>query len=96
MSDYNGPLCGYAMYGEPAICTCGKCETKETPAMADDTPIKCVMDYPTAWAFIREKHPDPKEHDPRCSWVQASGGILCDCHVINDEYERRTTAMIKG
>lgn len=52
-------------------------------------PWICVMDYPTAWAFIREQHPDPKEHDPKCSWVQASGGILCDCYVLNDEYERR-------
>lgn len=52
----------------------------------------CIMDYPTAWAFIREQHPDPNEHDPRCSWVQASGGILCDCHVLNDEYARRKAA----
>jgi len=56
----------------------------------------CVMDFPTAWAFIREQHPDPREHDPRCSWVQASGGILCDCHVINDEYARRKARVING
>jgi hypothetical protein len=52
-------------------------------------PSVCIMDYPEGWAFVREKHPDPREHDPRCSWVQASGGILCDCHVLNDEYARR-------
>lgn len=23
--DYVGPLCGFALYGEPALCTCGKC-----------------------------------------------------------------------
>ena len=56
---------------------------------APTPPWTCVMDFPTAWAFVREQHPDPGEHDPRCSWVQASGGILCDCHVLNDEYARR-------
>lgn len=24
--DYNGPLCGYALYGDPCICTCGTCD----------------------------------------------------------------------
>ena len=61
--------------------------TRQTP-----TP-RCIMDFPTAWAFVREQHPDPKDHDPRCSWVQASGGILCDCHVLNDEYARRKLAL---
>lgn len=48
-----------------------------------------TWDYPTAWAYIREQHPDPAEHDPRCSWVQMNGGMLCDCRVINEEYARR-------
>ena len=26
-ADYDGPLCGFALYGEPAVCTCGKCES---------------------------------------------------------------------
>lgn len=30
------------------------------------------MDYPTAWAFVREQHPDFADHDPRCSWVIAN------------------------
>jgi hypothetical protein len=55
--------------------------------------MACIMDYPTAWAFIREQHSDSAEHDPRCSWVQAQGGILCDCHVINAEYERRRATI---
>ncbi len=55
--------------------------------------MTCIMDFPTAWAYIREQHPDPAEHDPRCSWVQAQGGVLCDCHIINDEYERRKAAL---
>ena len=48
-----------------------------------------VMDYPQAWAFIREQHPDPAEHDPRCSWVQTNRALLCDCRVLWDEYDRR-------
>jgi hypothetical protein len=62
-------------------------------ADAKGSPWVCVMDFPSAWAFVREQHHDPKEHDPRCSWVQASGGILCDCHIINDEYERRKSKL---
>jgi hypothetical protein len=54
----------------------------------------CIMDFPTAWAYIREQHPDPAEHDPRCSWVQARGGILCDCHILNAEYDRRKAIMM--
>lgn len=61
-------------------------------ADSSSLPWICVMDFPTAWAFIREQHPDPTEHDPRCSWVQAKGGVLCDCHVLMDEYNRRKRA----
>lgn len=50
---------------------------------------RVVMDYPAAWAYVREQHPDPSEHDPRCSWVIANRAVLCDCHVLWDEYERR-------
>lgn len=56
-------------------------------------PWSVVMDFPTAWAYIREQHPDPKEHDPRCSWVTTKGGILCDCYVLNAEYHRRELAQ---
>ncbi len=58
--------------------------------------MSVIMDYPTAWAFIREQHPDPAEHDPRCSWVQGKGGFLCDCHIINAEYERRKAVAEAG
>lgn len=50
---------------------------------------RVVMDYPTAWAYVRGVHPEPEKHDPACSWVVSGGGILCDCHVLNDEYARR-------
>jgi hypothetical protein len=64
-----------------------------TPEGAERLPSKkCIMDFPTAWKFVREEHPDPAEHHSRCSWVQAKGGILCDCHVLNDEYARRKAA----
>lgn len=58
--------------------------------------MTCIMDYPTAWAFIREQHPDPSEHHPRCSWVQSSGGVLCDCDVLNKEYARRKALLVSG
>lgn len=46
-----------------------------------------IMDFPTAWAFVRETEMD--SHDPRCSYRVANGGLLCDCFILNDEYERR-------
>jgi hypothetical protein len=55
--------------------------------------VTAIMDFPTAWRFIREEHPDPAEHDPRCSWVVGREAFLCDCHVLNDEYERRKRAF---
>lgn len=27
-ADYDGPLCGFALYGEPALCTCGTCSNE--------------------------------------------------------------------
>lgn len=27
--DYDGPMCGFALYGPPAACTCGECEDGE-------------------------------------------------------------------
>ena len=44
-----------------------------------------IMDFPTAWAFTKASKDE--DHDSRCSWVRAR--LLCDCHVIWDEYERR-------
>ncbi len=34
--DYEGPSCGYAMYGPPALCTCGKCEEASCGCMFCD------------------------------------------------------------
>lgn len=48
-----------------------------------------VMDFPAAWAYIRQEHPDPADHHPSCSWAQTSGALLCDCDVLWDEYVRR-------
>lgn len=28
-AEYEGPSCGFAFYGPPAICTCGQCPTCE-------------------------------------------------------------------
>lgn len=49
-----------------------------------------VMDFPTAWAFVRTTK--PLAHDPRCSWRTAGGAFLCDCYVLMDEYARRKAA----
>lgn len=49
--------------------------------------MECVMDYPTAWEFVRKTKFE--HHDQRCSYVQMDGGMLCDCYVLNDEYARR-------
>ena len=45
------------------------------------------MDFPTAWAFVRETKPE--DHDERCSWRTTNGALLCDCDVLWDEYVRR-------
>jgi hypothetical protein len=34
--DYDGPNCGYAIYGEPCICTCGTCEVNDATDEGDD------------------------------------------------------------
>ena len=47
----------------------------------------CVMDFPTAFAWVAEHHPSPADHDPKCSY--ATHGMLCDCHLLMDEYARR-------
>lgn len=49
----------------------------------------CVMDFPAAWAFVRTTN--EKDHDPNCSWV--GWGMLCDCRVLYDEYDRRERRM---
>lgn len=46
------------------------------------------MDFPQAWEFIRVNFPNPKAHDPKCSWAQSNGGLLCDCHCLWDEVDR--------
>jgi hypothetical protein len=43
------------------------------------------IDFPTAWWLARRvEHPNPK-----CSYAQTGGGLLCDCGAINVEWERR-------
>src|SRR5262245_37177452 len=36
MSDYAGPNCGFALYGPPAICTCGTCTPMTRPDAVSD------------------------------------------------------------
>jgi hypothetical protein len=38
------------------------------------------MNFPRAWEIARAA--PAGEHDPRCSYAQTSGALLCDCHVV--------------
>lgn len=46
-----------------------------------------VMDIPSAWEFLAGTKMG--DHEQPCSYRQTGGGILCDCRVIDEEYERR-------
>lgn len=68
------------------------CEAIErAPAAPTVTEQRCVLDFPQAWAFIRDTRPE--DHDPKCSWRQMDGALLCDCSVLRDEYDRRAREM---
>jgi hypothetical protein len=44
--DYDGPSCGHAMYGPPAVCTCGRCVIDYTdPDWGDDREAIAPGDY---------------------------------------------------
>lgn len=43
------------------------------------------IDYPRAWEIARAA--PINEHDPRCSYRQCGGGILCDCLVLTGSPE---------
>jgi hypothetical protein len=43
------------------------------------------MDFPRAWEIAQAK--PVAEHDPRCSYAQTDGGMLCDCHVLTQHAE---------
>lgn len=46
------------------------------------------LDFPTAWWLAaRVEHPNPK-----CSYAQTGGGLLCDCGAIQAEWKRRRDA----
>lgn len=49
--------------------------------------MTAIMDFPTAWAFVRATA--MSDHHEECSYRVAQGGFLCDCDVLWDEYERR-------
>ena len=58
-----------------------------TPDPHTEPRTEAIMDYPTAWEFVRGT--DPEDHAERCSWRSTSGAFLCDCSVIWREYGRR-------
>lgn len=58
--------------------------------MADDPVREDFIDFPTGWRIANEG----VEHtDPRCSYVQTNGALLCDCGAIRVEWERRVAAQ---
>jgi transcriptional regulator with XRE-family HTH domain len=50
-----------------------------------------MLDFPTGWRLANEgiEHPDP-----RCSYVQTDGALLCDCGAIQTEWRRRVQAQV--
>lgn len=40
-----------------------------------------ALDFPRAWQIAREN--PIEQHDPRCSYAQTTGALLCDCFIIN-------------
>lgn len=38
------------------------------------------VDFPRAWQIA--KSIPPSQHDPRCSFAQTDGAVLCDCDVL--------------
>lgn len=52
-----------------------------------------VMDFPEAFAFVKEHAPNKDEHHPKCSYRQA--GMLCDCSIIWAEYYKRRYARLE-
>ena len=58
----------------------------------------CIMDFPTAWRYVRDRAVQYglDEHDPRCSFRQTTGALLCDCDVLWDEYVRRGGSDPRG
>ena len=53
--------------------------------------MACIMDFRSAWEFVRATK--MKDHDPLCSYVRCHGSLLCDCHIIWDEYKKRSEAL---
>lgn len=53
-----------------------------------------IMDFPTAWAFCRAT--SMEDHEAGCSYRVANGGFLCDCKILNDEYERLSREAGRG
>lgn len=60
--------------------------------------MTAIMDYPEAWEYTAQFPHTAPPHDQKCSSVPqddeplAGPGLLCDCHVLWDEYARRREA----
>lgn len=47
------------------------------------------LDFPTAWWLA----PRVEHGDPRCSYAQTGGALLCDCGAVEAEWHRRRVAV---
>lgn len=45
----------------------------------DSSPV--ILDYPTAWRIVKQTKPE--HHHEKCSFRQSTGGVLCDCAVVD-------------
>jgi hypothetical protein len=58
-------------------------------ATSENGPVRTdFIDFPTAHRIAREIE-GKAEHHPKCSAVQTSGGLLCDCAAVPVEWARR-------
>jgi hypothetical protein len=79
----------------PSELCCGACTEVSHDALPIPHPdgSRCVLpvredfiDFPTGWRLARE---GVVHTDPRCSYVQTGGALLCDCGAIETEWARR-------
>lgn len=52
--------------------------------------MSCIMDFPQAWEFVRKSNFE--DHDEKCSYRVCRGGLLCDCYILWNEYDKRKEA----
>jgi hypothetical protein len=52
---------------------------------------QCIMDFPSAWEFVAKTK--LTSHHKKCSYRTENRSFLCDCEVLDKEYNRRKKAI---